>query len=170
MHGADLKHVNAKGPILRTAKISPGGSRIDEVTYYAVQTAAPGERRLSQRRRTRLRSGRIVDPRSAYLIECQIYDWSGTGARLRLFDTVSVPGRIQLFEDISERMINAMIVWRRRREIGLYFFPPAHKVNLTQAQLACLRSGYNPAKAWFLARADPEKVDRLFRSGHAPAH
>ena len=164
MHGADLKHViHAKGPNLRAAKISGGGSGIsfdgavnfDEVKYYAVETAALGERRLSQRRRTRLRSGKIVDPRSAYVIDCQIYDWSGLGARLRLFDNVSVPGRIQLFEDISERMINAMIVWRRRREIGIYFIPHAHKVNLTQAQLACLRSGNNPAKAWFMAWRTP---------------
>ena len=48
-------------------------------------------------------------------------------------------------------MINAMIVWRRRREIGIYFIPYAGNVNLTKAQLACLRSGFNPAKAWFMA-------------------
>ena len=160
MHGADWKHdIHAKGPILRAAKISPGESGIsfngtanfDEVTYYAVRTAALRERRVSPRRRTSLRSGKVVDPRSAYLIDCQIYDWSGTGARLRLFDNISVPGRIQLFEDISERMINAMIVWRRRREIGIYFIPYARNVNLTKAHLACLRSGFNPAKAWFMA-------------------
>ena len=107
MHGADWKHdIHAKSPILRAAKISPGESGIlsngtanfDEVTYYAVRTAALGERRVSPRRRTRLRSGKVVDSRSAYLIDCQIYDWSGTGARLRLFDNISVPGRDQLFE------------------------------------------------------------------------
>jgi hypothetical protein len=156
MHAADLKHaIHAKGPILRGTKISPvesghsskGTANFDGVTYYVVRTATLSEKRFSERRRTRLRSGKIVNPRSAYLIECQIYDWSGTGAKLRLFDAASVPGRIQLFEDASERIINAMVVWRRRREIGIYFIPGVRKINLTTAQLASLRAGYNPAKS-----------------------
>jgi hypothetical protein len=153
MHGAASNHgIHAKAPILRAIKISPGRSGLsfngtanfDDVTYYVVKTAALGERRLSRRRRTRLRSGKIVDPRSAHLIDCQIYDWSGMGARLRLFDSVSVPGRIQLFEDVSERLINATIVWRRSREIGIRFVPYARKCTLTKAQLACFMLRVQP--------------------------
>lgn len=146
-------------PFLDAIKISPRSAtwfndraHFNEVTYYVGKTyvgitAALGEKRAVPRRRTRLRTGKIVAPRSVYLIECQIYDWSETGARLRLFTNAMVPSRIQLFEDVSERLINATIVWRRRREIGLRFVPRAGQKSLTKAQLACLRTGYNPAKA-----------------------
>lgn len=137
-------HVNqtfpTDGPLLDAIKIYPRGSatrsndraHFDEVTYYVGKTAALGEKRSAPRRRTRLRTGKIVDPRSLYLIECQIYDWSETGARLRLFSNVLVPSRIQLFEDVSERLINATIVWRRRREIGLRFVPRSGLRSLTR--------------------------------------
>jgi hypothetical protein len=160
--------IDGNGPILDAVNIPPCGSgasfsvtaQCDQVTYYVVRPAAhgakpatkvtkpatPADKRSLGRRRTRLRTGKIVDPRRIYLIECQIYDWSETGARLRLFTNLSVPSRIQLFEDVSERLLNAIVVWRRRSEIGVRFAPHVRQRNLNKAQLTCLRTGYNPAK------------------------
>ncbi len=148
---------NGKGLILEAIKISASqrnsslndASHFHDVTYYVVKTPSLGERRSSRRRRTRLRSGKIVNPRSAYLVDCQIYDRSGMGARVRLFDNVALPGKIQLFEDVSESLITATIVWRRNREIGICFGHCAQRRHLTAVQLTRLRAGYNPAKARF---------------------
>jgi hypothetical protein len=168
MHGGN-QTIDGNSQILEAVNIPPCGSgssfnttaQCDQVTYYVVRTSAHvaktsphvtktatlGEKRSSGRRRTRLRTGKIVDPRRPNLIECQIYDWSETGARLRLFTNLSVPSRIQVFEDISERLLNATVVWRRRSEIGVRFAPHVQQRNLTKAQLTSLRTGYNPAKA-----------------------
>ena len=93
-----------------------------------------------------MRSGKIVDPKSPFLIDCQIYDRSDIGARLRLFASSCVPAKFQLFEDLAERLIDAILVWQRNRELGIYFAPCARPRNLTTIELALLRKGYNPSK------------------------
>jgi len=59
------------------------------------------------------------DIRNVFLIECQIYDRSDTGARLRLVGDISLPSRIRLYEDASERLFDAAIAWRKGRVIGI---------------------------------------------------
>jgi hypothetical protein len=145
---------NSVGPVLDAIKIAHGnsGTRFNHVAYYVVKTAyvaktaARSDKRSSQRRRTRLRSGKIVDPGSPFLIDCLIHDRSDTGARLRLFTGASIPAKFQLFEDMSERLIDAFIVWRRNREIGIRVAPFARRSKLAGTELALLRAGYNPAK------------------------
>lgn len=109
---------NGIGPILDARKIIPGqsGARTNDVTYYVVKSAyvaktAADEKRSSQRWRTSLHSGIIVDPNSQFLIDCQIYGRSQTGARLRLCSRASIPSRVQWFEDMPEQLIDAIIVY-----------------------------------------------------------
>jgi hypothetical protein len=111
------------------------------------------DRRSSLRRRTRLRSGKIVDPGSRFLIDCQIYDRSDGGARLRLLASASVPAKIQLFEALPESLTDATVVWRREREIGICFEPPARPRKLSKTELMLLRGGYNPARRYPADRA-----------------
>jgi hypothetical protein len=112
-----------------------------------------GDKRSSQRRRTRLRCGKIVDPRNSFLIDCQIYDLSDGGARLRLFACAALPEQIQLFENLPERLTDAKIAWQRNREIGICFMRGGRPRELTGIELTLLRAGYNPAKRGSGARA-----------------
>jgi hypothetical protein len=137
---------NSGGPILNAIKLGHVGTSPKGNVYFAVKTALTGEQRASPRRRTRLRSGIIFDPASAYFVDCQIYDCSITGARLRLFSNVHLPFRIRLFDKVAKRLADAIIVWRRHREIGIRFAPSSGPRELTAAERARLRCGYFSAK------------------------
>jgi hypothetical protein len=135
---------NSGGPILNAIKVAPGdiGASPKVNVYFADTSALPGEKRASPRRRTRLRSGIILDPASLYFVDCQIYDSSKTGARLRLFSNVHVPCRIRLFDEVAKKLTDANVVWRKHREIGICFVPFARPRDLKSAELARLRTGY----------------------------
>jgi hypothetical protein len=113
--------------------------------YYVVTTAAPNEQRKARRRRTRLRTGKILDAGSPSTVDCQIFDSSKTGARLRLFMNVRLPLRIMLFDEVSEKLTPAKIMWRREREIGVAFLPFTRPREVTGTQIIRLRTGYNSA-------------------------
>ncbi len=117
----------------------------DAASGFAYSVNAPAksaDRRLARRRRTRLRSGKILDLHNAFLIECQIYDRSSQGARVRLLADTPAPAEVRLYEDHPERLLDARIVWRKNQEIGLRFekSPAARKISRTQ--LTCLRNRY----------------------------
>jgi hypothetical protein len=138
----------SSGPVLDAVKVAAGniGPPPAGVVYYAVKTALPGERRTLPRRRTRLRSGLIFDLASIDFVDCQIYDCSKTGARLRLFSNVRVPVRIRLFDEVAKRLTDANVIWRRNREIGICFAPFARPRELKSAELARLRAGHDAAR------------------------
>ncbi|MCI0467561.1 MAG: PilZ domain-containing protein [Beijerinckiaceae bacterium] len=114
--------------------------------YYVVRTAPQDDKRAFRRRRTRLRTGKILSADSLYLIDCQIFDCSETGARLRLFENWPVPFKFRLFDESAERIGDARVVWQKDRQIGIEFAPFARPRELTKAQLSRLRSGYRPAE------------------------
>jgi hypothetical protein len=122
-----------------------GGAR-QNFTYCVVKTPDEGNRRSARRRRTRLRSGKVLDPRNAFLIDCQIYDRSGKGARIRLIGDRPVPSKIRLYEESPERLLEAKVVWRKDREIGLCFNANAESRWISKAQLAHLRGHFYAAR------------------------
>ena len=79
------------------------------------------DKRIYARRRTRLRSGKITDRDGRFLTECQIYDRSPNGARLRVTTGVPVPDRILLFDDQLSWLCAGTIAWRRANEVGVRF-------------------------------------------------
>ena len=86
--------------------IRPGdGDPRADFTYCVVKPKATGDKRSARRRRTRLRSGKLLDPRNALLIDCQIYDRSEKGARIRLIGECPVPRSIRLYEESPERLL-----------------------------------------------------------------
>lgn len=50
-----------------------------------------------------------------------IHDRSTQGARLRMDDAQSMPETMLLFEDSTETLIGAALVWRSRTELGIRF-------------------------------------------------
>ena len=79
------------------------------------------DKRTYPRRRTRLRSGKVTDRDGKFLAECQIYDRSPNGARLRVTTTLPVPDRILVFDDELSSLLAATVAWRRTNEIGVRF-------------------------------------------------
>ncbi len=120
---------------------SDGDARHD-FTYCVVKPKDAGDKRSARRRRTRLRSGKLLDPRNALLIDCQIYDRSEKGARIRLIGDCPVPR----YEESPERLLEANVVWRKDREIGLCFTPNAQSRLISKAQLAHLRGHFYRAR------------------------
>jgi hypothetical protein len=79
------------------------------------------DKRIYPRRRTRLRSGKITDRDGRFLTECQIYDRSPNGARLRLTTATPVPDRVLVFDDELSSLSAATVAWRRANELGVRF-------------------------------------------------
>jgi hypothetical protein len=132
------------GPILDAVKVTRMGSksRADRVTYCVIESAGSNDKRSTPRRRTRLRSGKIIDSRNRFLIECQIYDRSPIGARLRLLGDTLVPRTIGLYEDENGELVDAHVIWRKDSELGIRFLPNSEQRQISKMQLATLGRKY----------------------------
>ena len=109
---------------------------------YFVETAVPGDKRIGVRRRTRLRSGKILDLDNGFLADCQIYDRSAAGARLRVLGDADIPRSIRVYEDEYDSLVDADIVWRRGREAGIRLVGIARGPSLSRAHLTALRGKF----------------------------
>ncbi len=113
------------------------------VTYSVLPPVAPlsNEKRKDQRRRTRLRSGKIVDRANRFLIEAAILDRSSSGLRLRLGRDCAIPESFHLFDDETELVFAARIVWRRQALVGARI-EPGGPVAATPREVAALRGKF----------------------------
>jgi len=98
-----------------------------------------GNKRLEARRRTHLQCGMVLDLHNRFLIDCQIYDRSSRGARLRLAAGLNLPRRIRLFDERAKQMLDAEIAWRSGQNIGVSFLARAGPPCLSEAQITALR-------------------------------
>ncbi|RCS24000.1 PilZ domain-containing protein [Phyllobacterium salinisoli] len=105
------------------------------------RSSAP-EKRSSERRRTRLRSGKIVNMNGRFLIECQLHDIAGGGAKIRVADARDVPDRFWLFDDRYGQALIAEIVWRDGVELGVRFCNDPTIQPLDDARLSKLAGKY----------------------------
>lgn len=71
------------------------------------------------RRRTRLRSGKIVNSDGAFIIECQILSRSTGGALLQLVKSTDVPDECLLFDDEFGKLFDVKVIWRESRKMGV---------------------------------------------------
>ncbi len=78
-------------------------------------------RREKQRRRTVLRSGKIATINGKFIADCQIYDRSEKGVRLRLSLNVELPEHVRVFDDEQNILFAGKVVWRNAKEIGVEF-------------------------------------------------
>ncbi len=104
---------------------TPVASR-DDFTYAVLKDppAASGDRRGAVRRRTRLRSGKLVAADGQFVVECLIANRSSEGGLLRLPRVLALPDRILLYDDQSGDLVAATVVWRRDRDLGIRFGVP----------------------------------------------
>ncbi len=57
------------------------------------------EQREQERKRTRLRSGKLVTLEGQFIIECHFQDLAEAGARIRIVAQSYIPERFWLFDD-----------------------------------------------------------------------
>lgn len=81
----------------------------------------PDGRRQKNRQRTRLRSGKIADLNGVFLTECQIFDCSEKGARLRVLEICDFPDHLKLFDDQLDTLSIAVVKWIEGNEVGVEF-------------------------------------------------
>jgi hypothetical protein len=77
--------------------------------------------RLTGRRRTRLRSAKILDAANTFVCDCLIYDRSATGLRLTLARDLGLPPQFQVHDDETGAVELAATVWRRGATLGVRF-------------------------------------------------
>jgi hypothetical protein len=104
----------------------PGAPSTGEFTYAVIRepVVAGGERRAVVRRRTRLRSGKVVGADGQFVVDCLIANRSLQGGLMRLPRAVALPARILVYDDHSGDLLAATVVWRRDRDVGLRFGEP----------------------------------------------
>lgn len=76
MRAKSYQNATGSRPTLEATKLPGPDDRksCTDITYYVIGTGSQGEKRALRRRQTRLRSGKVLDPSNALLVECQIYD------------------------------------------------------------------------------------------------
>jgi len=130
---------------LRSAGPLPGSSSGDAF-YYVDAGQETGERRRAFRRRTRLRTGKLLDAENNFLFDCWIHDRSHLGARLRAHTEIPTLDPVGFYEDQFERILEARIVWRRGQECGIAFTFSGRLKPPTRVQKAYLRGRYYAVK------------------------
>ena len=116
LQGVKLDPASPAGRPWRRLKNFLMPANAGDLTYSVAEGKAArqpeAERRSDQRRRTRLRSGKVVHLDNAFIVECRIRERSEEGARLQLARNVEVPDRIGLFDDAERSIKTAEIIWR----------------------------------------------------------
>jgi hypothetical protein len=122
--------------------LMPWGGDLGVVTYRVIERALPRQseenRRAELRRRTRLRSGKLLAKDNGFIVECLIRERSDVGARLQLARMVDIPDRIGLFDDDATSIRAAEVVWHRGHQLGIRFTPELDPKNIKESDLASL--------------------------------
>jgi hypothetical protein len=118
-----------------------------DVTYSVMPIAQAwmGERRFAPRRRTRLRSGKVLDLANRFLMETSILDRSDGGLRLHLARNCDLPELFHLFDDESESIVAVRVIWRRQTTLGVRV-RPGGPIPATRRQIIELRGKFYAIK------------------------
>ncbi|CAN7701826.1 PilZ domain-containing protein [Phyllobacterium sp. LjRoot231] len=100
------------------------------------------EKRVEERKRTRLRSGKLVTLAGQFLTECHFHNLAGGGAKIRIVSQCAVPIRFWLFDDQYRGALITEIVWRKDMELGVRFIENAGVTPLTDTILSALAGKY----------------------------
>ena len=76
-------------------------------------------RRTEPRRPLHLVSGKLVDEKLNFIVECMLLDFSPAGCRLRLARDVPLPKTVHVYLDKDASIFIVSTVWRRGAHIGL---------------------------------------------------
>jgi hypothetical protein len=136
------------GMLLDGKRVSPGKStgHSSNVTYSVVDLPLKkhgrGDKRVTQRRRTRLRTGKITDLLNRFIVDCQLHDRSATGARIRLMGNLTIPMLLRFYDDELRTLDTAEVMWRDKLEVGLRFTPKQPMSRSDQTAIATLGGQY----------------------------
>ncbi len=86
------------------------------------------EKRKAPRRRV-LKQGKIVFADGQRVLDCTIRDFSDTGARLLIANTVGLPDTFHLYEKSSGMLYPAAIAWRQANSVGVAFKGSASSIH-----------------------------------------
>jgi hypothetical protein len=100
------------------------------------------DHRGAGRRRTRLRSGKILDQANKFLCECLIHDRSTSGMRLALPRNLGLPAFFRVHDDETGDVEVVATVWRRGAAVGVRYTPASGPVSLKPSDRAALRGRY----------------------------
>ena len=114
---------------------------VQPVAAAKPKAAASKEQRGAQRRRTRLRAGKILDFANRFLIDAAILDRSNDGLRLRLARDSAIPEVFRLFDEETQLIFGARLVWRRQALVGARL-DPGGPLPATPRQIAALRGKF----------------------------
>ena len=134
----------------------PGGSvpsaaeigalaRDGRVAYRVLPTPQhrqSADKRASHRRRSRLRSAKLLDANNRFLCECLVHDRSSMGLRLKLLKNIGLPSRCVFFDDESGELRAVAIVWRRNAAVGMRYRPGESLKPLPSSARAALKGRY----------------------------
>jgi len=142
-------HAEKSRPLLQAQKVDRLGPLTKDcgVTYRVAEMPPDNgkgkdKRRGPPRKRTRLRSGKILDQRGKFLIECQVYDRSIYGAHLRLIDTIALPRRIKFYDDEQHALLEAEVIWRHKGEIGIQYLTKLDAQAIRLGKLSAVSGKY----------------------------
>jgi hypothetical protein len=98
------------------------------VAYRVVAPARPAnptagdrrEHRAFGRRRTRLRSAKVLDSANKFICECLVIDRSASGLRLTLGRNIGLPRYFRVHDDESGAIEAVATVWRRGATLGVH--------------------------------------------------
>lgn len=93
------------------------------------------DNRLTRRKATRLRPGKILSSDGIFLGDCAIVDRSAGGARLRLLDgDRPLPDDLWVYDETAMVRHGARLVWTAKGQAGLSFAGEAEPVEATEAE------------------------------------
>jgi hypothetical protein len=118
---------------------------------YAIAESAPdeksadrgrGDHRAAGRRRTPLRSAKILDQANTFVCECLIHDRSASGLRLALARNVGLPVHFRVYDDETGGVDAVVTVWRRGAAVGVRFSRAGGPVSIKPSERSALRGRY----------------------------
>jgi hypothetical protein len=119
-----------------------------EVAYCVVSddgrsTAGKGaDLRAHPRKRSRLRSAKLLDGGCRFLCEGRICDRSRDGFRLALARDVTLPRQLAVHIDETSEVREARVIWRRGSTVGVWLQEVVPADAMTASRRSALRERY----------------------------
>ncbi|MGD0640346.1 MAG: hypothetical protein ABSC22_06325 [Roseiarcus sp.] len=125
-------------------------ARRGQVAYFVVEPArnerprddGPRDHRAAGRKRTRLRSAKILDSANKFVCDCLIHDRSASGLRLTLAQNLGLPAHFRVYEDESGEVDVVETVWRRGAVLGVRYSRALGMVSIKPSDRAALRGQF----------------------------
>jgi hypothetical protein len=130
----------------RLKQLTPGAAAAlaaQGVVAYSETPENPNrDLRGAARRRTHLRSAKLIDAGNAFLCEALVQDLSASGMRLRLARNIGLPPRFGVHDDVSGALYTVSQAWRRGLAVGVRIHGPGPPSPIKRSDRAALNGRY----------------------------